>query len=122
MIGGRERVSAGIDFERNRQRRRAIESRGGGWSNSRDGAAGVQPSPVPHADFVTRREQGCGGLARPGTRPRALRKRLDARFFSGIQGGPLMHIVAARRCAKGSDGSSSAVSGQIVANAQRLAA
>jgi glycine hydroxymethyltransferase len=61
-------------------------------------AAGLHPSPVPHADLVTstthktlRGPRGGFVLARAG---RA--EKLDKAVFPGMQGGPLMHIIAAK--------------------------
>src|SRR5258706_12644523 len=59
-------------------------------------AAGGHPSPVPHSDFVTttthntlRGPRGGFGLCRE-----KVLKDLDRTVFPGIQGGPLMHIIA----------------------------
>jgi glycine hydroxymethyltransferase len=61
-------------------------------------AAGVHPSPVPHADFVSttthktlRGPRGGMVLCRE-----ALGKELDKLVFPGTQGGPLVHIIAAK--------------------------
>jgi glycine hydroxymethyltransferase len=61
-------------------------------------AGGVHPSPVPHADFVTttthkslRGPRG-GIIICRGQYAKAV----DAQMFPGIQGGPLMHVVAAK--------------------------
>ena len=61
-------------------------------------AAGVHPSPVPHADFVTttthktlRGPRGGMVLCRE-----QYAKDLDRTVFPGVQGGPLMHIIAAK--------------------------
>jgi len=61
-------------------------------------AAGLHPSPVPHADLVTstthktmRGPRGGFVLARA-----ALAEKLDKTVFPGLQGGPLMHIIAAK--------------------------
>ena len=61
-------------------------------------AAGVHPSPVPHADFVTttthktlRGPRGGMVLCRA-----QYAKDLDRTVFPGIQGGPLMHVIAAK--------------------------
>ena len=61
-------------------------------------AAGLHPSPVPHADYVTttthktlRGPRGGMILCRE-----ALGKELDKLVFPGTQGGPLVHIIAAK--------------------------
>ncbi|MGA6924923.1 MAG: serine hydroxymethyltransferase [Desulfosarcina sp.] len=64
-------------------------------------AAGVHPSPIPHSDVVTstthktlRGPRGGLILAR-----KPLAKKIDSQVFPGIQGGPLMHIIAAKAVA-----------------------
>jgi len=89
-------------------------------------AAGVHPSPVPHADFVTSTTHKTLRGPRAGLilcRERYA-KDLDRAVFPGVQGGPLMHIVAAKAvCFKEAmDPSFAQYQRQIVANAQRLAA
>ena len=61
-------------------------------------AAGVHPSPVPYSDFVTttthktlRGPRGGMVLCRS-----AFAKDIDRAVFPGVQGGPLMHIIAAK--------------------------
>ncbi|MBP7274770.1 MAG: ribose 5-phosphate isomerase B [Kiritimatiellae bacterium] len=61
-------------------------------------AAGMHPSPVPHADFVTSTTHKTlrgprGGLILCRERFAA---DIDKQVFPGIQGGPLMHIIAAK--------------------------
>ena len=61
-------------------------------------AAGVHPSPVPHADFVSTTTHKTlrgprGGLILCKTQ---YAKELDKLMFPGIQGGPLMHTIAAK--------------------------
>jgi glycine hydroxymethyltransferase len=61
-------------------------------------AAGVHPSPVPHADFVSTTTHKTlrgprGGLVMCKAQ---YAKELDKLTFPGIQGGPLMHIIAAK--------------------------
>jgi glycine hydroxymethyltransferase len=89
-------------------------------------AAGVHPSPVPHSDFVTstthktlRGPRGGLVLCRE---PHA--KDLDKALFPGVQGGPLMHIIAAKAvCFKEAmEPAFADYQRQIVANAKRLAA
>ncbi len=61
-------------------------------------AAGVHPSPVPHADFVTTTTHKTlrgprGGLVLCKAQ---YAKAIDSQVFPGIQGGPLMHVIAAK--------------------------
>src|SRR3954471_2987878 len=89
-------------------------------------AAGVHPSPVPHSDFVTttthktlRGPRGGMVLSRG-----QYAKDLDRTVFPGIQGGPLMHVIAAKAvCFKEAmEPGFIEYQKQIVANAKRLAA
>jgi glycine hydroxymethyltransferase len=66
-------------------------------------AAGVYPSPVPHADVVTTTTHKTlrgprGGLILAREHPE-LHKKLNAMIFPGTQGGPLMHVIAAKAVA-----------------------
>ena len=88
-------------------------------------AAGIHPSPVPHSDFVTttthktlRGPRGGLVLCRE---PYA--KDLDRTVFPGVQGGPLMHVIAAKAvCLKeAAEPAFAEYQRQIVANATRLA-
>jgi len=61
-------------------------------------AAGIHPSPVPHADFVTTTTHKTlrgprGGLI---LCPAKYAKEIDSQVFPGIQGGPLEHVIAAK--------------------------
>ncbi|MDD5129813.1 MAG: serine hydroxymethyltransferase [Candidatus Omnitrophica bacterium] len=66
-------------------------------------AAGLHPSPVPYAEFVTstthktlRGPRGGFILCR-----QEFAKKIDSQIFPGIQGGPLMHVIAAKAVAFG---------------------
>jgi glycine hydroxymethyltransferase len=89
-------------------------------------AGGQHPSPVPHADFVTttthktlRGPRGGMVLCRG-----SYAKDLDRTVFPGVQGGPLMHIIAAKAvCFKeAATPEFAAYQKQTVTNAARLAA
>lgn len=89
-------------------------------------AAGIHPSPVPHAEFVTttthktlRGPRGGMILSRKKF-ARAIKKRI----FPGIQGGPLMHVIAAKAVAfrEALQPEFKAYQQQVVANAKVLAA
>ena len=64
-------------------------------------AAGVHPSPIPHCDFVTTTTHKTLRGPRAGMVMcrEQFAKDLDRAVFPGIQGGPLMHIVAAKAVA-----------------------
>ncbi|WP_017549614.1 serine hydroxymethyltransferase [Salinicoccus carnicancri] len=66
-------------------------------------AAGIHPNPVPHADFVTSTTHKTlrgprGGLILTKDE---FAKKIDKNIFPGIQGGPLMHVIAAKAVAFG---------------------
>src|ERR1700723_1019279 len=89
-------------------------------------AAGIHPSPVPHADFVSTTTHKTlrgprGGLVLCKT---AFAKELDKLTFPGLQGGPLEHIIAAKAvCLREAAQPEFREYGkQIVANAKALAA
>ncbi|MEA4813635.1 MAG: serine hydroxymethyltransferase [Oscillospiraceae bacterium] len=88
-------------------------------------AAGLHPSPVPYADVVTttthktlRGPRGGIILCRE-----ELAKKIDSAIFPGSQGGPLMHIIAAKAAALGEalKPSFAEYQNQIVKNASALA-
>jgi glycine hydroxymethyltransferase len=88
-------------------------------------AAGIHPSPVPQSDFVSTTTHKTlrgprGGMVLCRER---YAKDLDRSVFPGVQGGPLMHIIAAKAvCFKeASEPAFAAYQRQIVANAARLA-
>ncbi|MFP4498557.1 MAG: serine hydroxymethyltransferase [Vulcanimicrobiota bacterium] len=64
-------------------------------------AAGLHPSPVPHADFVTTTTHKTLRGPRAGMIlcKKKHRKLLNREVFPGIQGGPLMHVIAAKAVA-----------------------
>jgi glycine hydroxymethyltransferase len=65
-------------------------------------AAGVYPNPVPHADAVTSTTHKTLRGPRGGLilmRGEEIAKRINSAIFPGIQGGPLMHVVAAKAVA-----------------------
>jgi glycine hydroxymethyltransferase len=88
-------------------------------------ATGLHPSPVPHCEFVTttthktlRGPRGGLILCRE-----EFAKDLDRSVFPGVQGGPLVHIIAAKAVSFGEalQGDFKAYQQQIVTNAQALA-
>lgn len=88
-------------------------------------AAGFHPSPVPHADIVTttthktlRGPRGGMILCRA-----EYAKAIDKAIFPGIQGGPLMHVIAAKAVAfkEALSEEFRVYQGQIIKNAQALA-
>jgi glycine hydroxymethyltransferase len=89
-------------------------------------AANVHPSPMPHSDFVTTTTHKTlrgprGGMVLCTAQ---YAKDLDRSLFPGIQGGPLMHVIAAKAvCLKEAmEPGFADYQKQIVANAKRLAA
>jgi glycine hydroxymethyltransferase len=89
-------------------------------------AAGLHPSPVPHCDFVTTTTHKTLRGPRAGMvmcRER-FAKDLDRAVFPGLQGGPLMHIIAAKAVAlkEALTAEFRTYQAQIVANARALAA
>ena len=88
-------------------------------------AGGVHPSPVPYSDFVTTTTHKTLRGPRAGLAMcrEKYAKDLDRAVFPGVQGGPLVHIIAAKAvCLKeASEPAFAAYQRQIVANARRLA-
>ncbi|WP_342528073.1 serine hydroxymethyltransferase [Chryseomicrobium sp. FSL W7-1435] len=89
-------------------------------------AAGLHPNPVPYSHFVTSTTHKTlrgprGGLI---LTTEEWAKKIDKTIFPGIQGGPLMHVIAAKAVAFGEalqDGFK-AYQQQVIDNAQALAA
>ena len=88
-------------------------------------AAGLHPSPIPHADFVTstthktlRGPRGGIVLCKP-----EFAKGINSAVFPGMQGGPLMHVIAAKAVAFGEalKPEFKQYQTQVVANAKALA-
>ncbi len=88
-------------------------------------ATGLHPSPVPHAEFVTTTTHKTLRGPRSGmTMCKAdWAKKIDSAVFPGLQGGPLMHIIAAKAAAFGEalKPEFKTYCRQIIANAQALA-
>jgi glycine hydroxymethyltransferase len=91
-------------------------------------AAGLYPNPVPIADVVTttthktlRGPRGGLILARPHAE---LHKKFNSMVFPGIQGGPLMHVIAAKAVAflEALQPEFKAYSAQVIANARAMTA
>ncbi|MGE5196963.1 MAG: serine hydroxymethyltransferase [Deltaproteobacteria bacterium] len=87
-------------------------------------AAGVHPSPVPYADFVTSTTHKTLRGPRGGfiICKKEFARKIDARIFPGIQGGPLMHVIAAKAVAfkEAMSESFKAYQKQIVKNSREL--
>ena len=65
-------------------------------------AAGVYPNPLPHADVVTSTTHKSLRGPRGGiilTNDEAIAKKMNSAIFPGIQGGPLMHVIAGKAVA-----------------------
>ncbi|PYE85422.1 serine hydroxymethyltransferase [Pseudoroseicyclus aestuarii] len=89
-------------------------------------AGGVHPSPLPYADVVTTTTHKSLRGPRGGmilTNDEAIAKKVNSAVFPGLQGGPLMHVIAAKAVAFGEAlrPEFKAYAAQIVANAQAMA-
>jgi len=89
-------------------------------------AGGVHPSPVPHAHVTTTTTHKSlrgprGGLIL--SNDEAIAKKIDSAVFPGLQGGPLMHVIAAKAVALGEAlrPDFKAYAKSVVANAKALA-
>ncbi|WP_421934355.1 serine hydroxymethyltransferase [Phenylobacterium sp.] len=127
IIAGGSAIPRQIDFARFR----AIADSVGAWLMVDMAhfaglvAGGAHPSPLPHAHIVTTTTHKTlrgprGGLIL--TNDEALAKKINSAVFPGLQGGPLMHVIAAKAVAFGEalqpDFRDYAV--QVVANARAL--
>src|SRR5262249_2744177 len=88
-------------------------------------AAKLHPDPVPHADFVTTTTHKTlrgprGGLILCRSE---WEKKINSAVFPGVQGGPLMHVIAAKAVALEEALQSDYVkyTAQVIANAKTLA-
>jgi glycine hydroxymethyltransferase len=89
-------------------------------------AAGVYPNPVPHADVVTSTTHKSLRGPRGGIvlmNDEAIAKKINSAIFPGIQGGPLMHVIAGKAVAfkEALAPEFKAYQQQVVANARVLA-
>ena len=91
-------------------------------------AAGVYPSPLPHAHVVTSTTHKTlrgprGGIILAKGADEKLQKKLNSAVFPGMQGGPLMHVIAAKAVAfrEALSEDFRGYQQQVVANAQAMA-
>jgi glycine hydroxymethyltransferase len=91
-------------------------------------AAGVYPNPLPHAHVVTSTTHKTlrgprGGIIVASNPTEELQKKLQSIVFPGIQGGPLMHVIAAKAVAfkEALEPGFKAYQQQVVRNAQAMA-
>lgn len=89
-------------------------------------AAGLHPNPVPYADFVTTTTHKTLRGPRGGMIlcKEEFAKQIDSAVFPGIQGGPLMHVIAAKAVSfkEALSDDFKVYQGQVVKNAKALAA
>ncbi|MCI4664614.1 MAG: serine hydroxymethyltransferase [Neomegalonema sp.] len=90
-------------------------------------AGGAHPSPIPHADVVTTTTHKTLRGPRGGmilSRDEDIGKKINSAVFPGLQGGPLMHVIAAKAVAFGEalQPEFKDYAKQIIANAQALGA
>jgi glycine hydroxymethyltransferase len=91
-------------------------------------AAGVYPSPLPHAHVVTSTTHKTlrgprGGIVLAKDAGEEIEKKLQSIVFPGIQGGPLMHVIAAKAVAfkEALEPSFKEYQAQVVKNAKAMA-
>lgn len=90
-------------------------------------AAGVHPNPMPYSDIVTSTTHKSLRGPRGGiilTNDEDIAKKINSQVFPGMQGGPLMHVIAAKAIAFKEAGTEEfkKYQQQVVKNAQKLAA
>lgn len=130
LIGGYSAYSQEVDWAR----MRAIADKVGAYflvdmaHFAGLAAAGVYPSPVPHAHIVTSTTHKTlrgprGGIIIAKDPSADLMKKLQSIVFPGIQGGPLMHVIAAKAVAfkEALDPSFKTYQQQVIKNAQAMA-
>ncbi|WP_169054208.1 serine hydroxymethyltransferase [Nitratireductor sp. XY-223] len=128
IIAGGSAYSRNIDFARFR----AIADQVGAWfwvdmaHFAGLVAGGVNPSPFPHAHVVTSTTHKTLRGPRSGlvlTNDPDIAKKINSAVFPGLQGGPLMHVIAAKAVAFGEalTPEFSAYAAQVVENAKVLA-
>ena len=128
IIAGASAYSLRIDFERFARVARAV----GAWFLVDMAhyagliAAGVYPNPVPHADVVTSTTHKSLRGPRGGiilANDDEIAKKVNSAIFPGIQGGPLMHVIAGKAVAfhEALTPEFKAYQQQVVANARVLA-
>ncbi|MES2252877.1 MAG: serine hydroxymethyltransferase [Pseudomonadota bacterium] len=88
-------------------------------------AAGVYPNPVPHAHVVTSTTHKTLRGPRGGiilTNDETIAKKINSAIFPGLQGGPLMHVIAAKAVAFGEalDPSFKIYAKQVIENTQAM--
>lgn len=90
-------------------------------------AVGLYPNPVPYADFVTttthKTLRGPRGGLILSREDGDLQKKVNSSVFPGIQGGPLMHVIAAKAVAfkEAMEPEFKAYQAQVIANAREMA-
>jgi glycine hydroxymethyltransferase len=128
IIAGASAYSLHIDFERFARVARAVGAYFMVDMAHYSGliAAGVYPNPVPHADVVTSTTHKSlrgprGGIILANNEDIA--KKINSAIFPGIQGGPLMHVIAGKAVAfhEALQPSFKQYQQQVVANAKVLA-
>jgi glycine hydroxymethyltransferase len=128
IVAGWSAYPRQLDFAAFREIADAVGARGMGDMAHFAGlvAAGEHPNPVEHADVVTTtiHKTLCGPRSGMILCREELAKDIDRSIFPGQQGGPLMHVIAAKAVALGIAGTEPfrARQRQTVANARALAA